>query len=254
MNEQASDRIPVPERKLIQWMDRNLFPNHPSNWDNELFREIVLAHLKPEHVLLDLGAGRGRVRQMNFRGLAARVCGVDPDERVVDNPLLDEGKVGMGESIPYPDETFDVVVSANVLEHLVRPEEVFREICRVMKPGGLFLGKTMNRLHYAAMISQITPHRFHEWVNRRRGMRADDTFPTVYRVNTPRRMREVAEATGLRLVEARLAEGRAGYLRIYAATYLLGWIYERLVNSVPGCERFRCALIGIFEKPDPNAI
>ena len=30
---------------------------------------------------------------MNFRGLAARVCGVDLDPRVVDNPMLDEGKI-----------------------------------------------------------------------------------------------------------------------------------------------------------------
>jgi hypothetical protein len=32
---------------------------------------------------------------MNFRGIARRVCGVDPDPRVVSDPYLDEGKRGL---------------------------------------------------------------------------------------------------------------------------------------------------------------
>ena len=55
---------------------------------------------------------------MNFRGLAARVCGVDLDPRVVDNPMLDEGKIADAGGIPYPDAAFDLVFADNVLEHL----------------------------------------------------------------------------------------------------------------------------------------
>jgi len=36
---------------------------------------------------LDLGAGAGIVSQMNFKGIASRVCGIDPDERVLSNPI-----------------------------------------------------------------------------------------------------------------------------------------------------------------------
>jgi SAM-dependent methyltransferase len=80
--------------------------------------------------------------QMNFRGLAARVCGVDLDPRVVDNPALDEGRVANADRIPYENERFDVVFSDNVLEHLDEPLSVFREVARVLKPGGRFLFKT----------------------------------------------------------------------------------------------------------------
>jgi len=48
----------------------------------------------------DLGAGAGIVEEMDFRGHARRICGIDPDPRVVDSPYLDEGQVGVGESIP----------------------------------------------------------------------------------------------------------------------------------------------------------
>lgn len=72
---------------------------------------------------------------MNFLGHAARICGVDLDPRVVDNPMLDEGKIADAGGIPYPDATFDVVFADNVLEHLPDPLAVFRELARVLKRG-----------------------------------------------------------------------------------------------------------------------
>ena len=44
-------------------------------------------------------------------------------------------------------------------------------------------------------------------------------------------------------------EGRPEYLRFSAPTYLLGWLYERLVNKVPGLWRFRVLLIAELRKP-----
>ena len=131
--------------RLTRWMDRVLYPRHTTNWDDQLFREIIATHIRPDSTVLDLGAGAGIVPQMNFRGLASRVCGVDPDPRVAENQYLDEAKVGLGDAIPYPDDTFDVVFADNVLEHLEHPDQVFREVARVLKPGGIFLTKTPNR-------------------------------------------------------------------------------------------------------------
>ncbi|NJL60106.1 MAG: class I SAM-dependent methyltransferase [Desulfobacteraceae bacterium] len=88
-----------------------------------------------------MGAGAGILPQLNFKGKVSQVCGIDPDERVLHNPYLDEAIVATGESVPYPDEKFDIVFSANVFEHLSDPIKVFREIYRVLKPGGLFLFK-----------------------------------------------------------------------------------------------------------------
>src|SRR5205814_738030 len=75
---------------LTRWLDSKLYPSFQSNWDDDMFRAEILTLLRPEHCLLDLGAGAGIVPQMNFKGLVARVCGVDPDERVLTNPYLDE--------------------------------------------------------------------------------------------------------------------------------------------------------------------
>ncbi len=234
---------------LVQWMDRTLYPDLASNWDDELFRQEIAARLRREYAILDLGAGAGIVSQMNFRGMAARVCGIDPDERVRSNPYLDEAAVGLGEAIPYPDESFDLVFADNVLEHLPAPEPVFKEVSRVLKPGGLFLAKTPNRWHYVALIARFTPHRFHQFLNALRGRAEADTFPTRYLVNTRRAITRVAASAGLRIQRIELVEGRPEYLRISAATYAAGYLYERLVNRLPVLAPFRVVLMATLEKP-----
>ena len=225
-------------------MDRTLYPGVENNWDDAAFREVILGHLDGgSKDVLDLGAGAGIVPHMNFREKAKKMCGVDPDPRVVDNPFLDEGIVGFGEAIPYPDDSFDVVFADNVFEHLERPAEVFAEARRVLRKGGVFLAKTPNRFHYVPLIASITPHPFHEWVNARRGREESDTFPTHYRANTPRAVRALARSEGFSRVECTLIESRPEYLRRNPVTYFAGWAYERTVNGLPFMRPFRVVMI-----------
>jgi 2-polyprenyl-3-methyl-5-hydroxy-6-metoxy-1,4-benzoquinol methylase len=90
-----------------------------------LFGERVLEFLAdtPKDVL-DVGAGAGILEQMDLRGEARWVCGIDPDPRVIENPHLDEGREGVAEAIPYPDESFDVIIANNVLEHVPDPKRM----------------------------------------------------------------------------------------------------------------------------------
>lgn len=48
-------------------------------------------------------------------------------------------KKGIGEEIPYPDNSFDIVLSFNALDHAIDPSKVLREIHRVLREGGDFL-------------------------------------------------------------------------------------------------------------------
>ncbi len=225
-------------------MDAKFYPTSARNWDDSLFRDRIIMKLTPESTVLDLGAGAGIVSQMDFRGHAARICGVDLDSRVEQNPFLDEGRVADGQAIPYPDASFDLVFADNVLEHLADPVSVFLEVSRVLKPGGRFLFKTPNKSHYMPLISRLTPHSFHRYVNRKRGRAEDDTFPTHYRANSRAEVARIAAAAGFTVESIELVEGRPEYLRMFAATYLACLAYERLVNALPVLERFRVVLIG----------
>lgn len=233
----------------VERIDRWLYPEYSRNWDDQLFRERILEHLNPGVAALDLGAGAGIVEAMNFKGLASRICGVDLDPRVLDNPMLDEGRIADADSIPYTDAVFDVVFSDNVMEHLERPAAVFAEVHRVLRPGGVLLFKTPNKTHYMPTIARLTPHRFHQFVNRLRGRAEVDTFPTRYRANTAAAVQRLAAQTGFVVERLERIEGRPEYLRISAPTYLVGAVYERLVNASERLAMFRVLMIAQLRKP-----
>lgn len=233
---------------LIQWIDRNWYPAYTKNWDDLLFRERILTQIKPDSVVLDLGAGAGIVSQMNFKSLAKKICGVDLDPRVVDNPMLDEGRVSDAGEIPYGDGLFDVVFSDNVFEHLDAPLAVYKEVARVLKPGGVLLFKTPNKWHYMPTIARMTPHGFHQYVNRLRGRAEVDTFPTRYRTNTKGDVLGFASAVGLTVERIERIEGRPEYLRMTWPTYLVGTLYERIVNSTSFLAPFRILLVCALRK------
>ncbi len=51
---------------------------------------------------------------------------------------------GDGEALPFADESVDVLVMSEVIEHLLRPEWAVWETARVLKPGGVFIMTTNN--------------------------------------------------------------------------------------------------------------
>ena len=236
----------------IDWLDRFLYPGFSDHWDDWLFRREILNHLGSSTVLLDLGAGAGILPQMDFRDHAGLVCGMDIEPSILGNPFLHEARVGSVEQLSWADNTFDVVISNNVLEHLSRPATVFAEVRRVLKPGGMFLAKTPSSLHYVALLARCTPHRFHQWFNERRGRAAKDTFPTLYRANSVGRIRRYCLSAGLLVEDVRRIEGRPEYLRFSVPSYLIGVLYERVVNSTRSLSSFRAVLIAVMSKPgDP---
>jgi SAM-dependent methyltransferase len=240
----------MTQMALKQLIDQRFYANYGDGWTSRDYRAFVSRHLTERDVLLDYGAGRGAEPLHGFRGLVARTAGVDIDDAVLENPHLDEAKVmAMNAPIPYPDGTFDVVVSANVLEHVEDPRSVFMEIRRVLRPGGLFLFKTPNKHHYVPTVARLTPHPFHLWVNRRRGVPDCDTFPTVYHANTPGTIRRLSRESGFEVESLETIEGRPEYLRAFLPLYPLGILYERTVNAIPALAPFRVVMLGALRKP-----
>jgi len=236
---------------ISAWMDRFFYPDYGDNWDDDRFRLEIERVMKPDFHCLDYGAGRGNVQQMNFKGKATFIAGVDPDEAVFSNPYVDEAKILPLPSgrIPYADESFDLVYCTNVMEHVETPEATFREVARVLKPGGVFIAKTPNKNHYMPVIARITPVSFHKFYNGLRGRETHDTFKTQYKCNSPNQVQHYQKQTGFDLNEINLWEGRPEYLRIFWPLYIFGLLYERIVNASEALAPLRSVMVFRIQKP-----
>jgi SAM-dependent methyltransferase len=215
--------------------------------EHELFDGMIRTCLRPGMSVLDAGAGRGLMYPYDYGEIAGRMVGVDTDPAVHDNPNVDETVVAPLESLPFPDATFDLVVSKYVFEHLDRPEAVMAELRRVMHVGAHLLVHTPNRRHYVALAARLTPTRFHAWFNESRGRPAEDTFPTRYRANTRAALERLAMASGFRVIEIRAIETKPDYLSFSSIAYRAGIGYERVVNRWPSLEGFRVQLLADLE-------
>jgi len=95
--------------------------------------------------LLDIGAGLGE-SAVYFALRGARVTATDLSPGMVQCALglarlhgvaLD-GVVSAAEDLQVPDETFDIVYTANTIHHVTDKARFFSEMQRVLKPGGQF--------------------------------------------------------------------------------------------------------------------
>lgn len=111
-------------------------------------RAAALAGLRPGEQVLDVGCGTGTLvlEAQRFVGRAGRVVGIDPSSQQVARARAKaarrhvpiEFQIGVIEQLPFPDETFDVVLSTLMMHHVPTPlkRQGLAEIARVLKPGG----------------------------------------------------------------------------------------------------------------------
>lgn len=91
-------------------------------------------------VVLDVGCGISTI--LNYID-AKEKHGIDPlakeYKRIFKYPKGIKVKQGRGENLPYPENSFDVVICSNALDHTENPQKTLQQIHSVLKPGGNFI-------------------------------------------------------------------------------------------------------------------
>jgi SAM-dependent methyltransferase len=109
-------------------------------------REFYDTHLQDGWRVLDLmSSWRSHLPKM--KRLTVTGLGMNEAE-MYDNLQLDSfivHNLNLDPALPFEDNTFDAALCAVSVQYLVRPVEVFREVKRVLKPGGPFIVSISNR-------------------------------------------------------------------------------------------------------------
>jgi len=101
---------------------------------------IESLHLQPEASVLEIGCATGELSE-RLAASGLRVTAVDSSERMLAAALSDStGEVrflpGSITSLPFPDNSFDAVISASVINVIDDKQQAIKEMFRVCKPGG----------------------------------------------------------------------------------------------------------------------
>lgn len=151
----AERRTDIPDVVRLQAEEHPLIDKEPAT-PPELC--LHLMHLKAYDAakefgrgkdVLDLGCNTG-YGTVQLADVARRVVGVDVAERAIDAARQRSGadrvefRVVDGSALPFTDDSFDVVISFQVLEHIADPKPFLLEIIRILRPEGVILFTTPN--------------------------------------------------------------------------------------------------------------
>ena len=131
--------------------------------------------------VLEIGSGGGVTHIVWSKAYGIDGWGIEPEgegfgdtasiaRELINANQLDPARIinATGESLPFPDASFDIVYSTNVLEHTTDPARVLREAVRVLRPGGTLQIVCPNYFsyfdgHYAAFHPPIFSNAFFQW-------------------------------------------------------------------------------------------
>ena len=135
----------VNEKSLLQ----SFYESHHKKGQrlNQSFLESIRGQLFSDWIgkskkVLDLGGRDGTLTRYYINKNNVTLADIDENalQYAKKNYQVETIKVDLNQSLPFQDNSFDVVVMAEVLEHLPYPNITLSEIKRVLKTNGEFIG------------------------------------------------------------------------------------------------------------------
>jgi 2-polyprenyl-6-hydroxyphenyl methylase/3-demethylubiquinone-9 3-methyltransferase len=168
----AASQEALRHKFLAYNAQHNVEARRYSKFRNELKYARRLKTLAPPLKLLDIACGRG-VYTAFWAEQGFETYGFDIDAALVTKArqlfsqkgLTAHFVVGRAETLPYYESFFDLCIANGVLEHVQDWQATLTELTRVLKPGGLLILTTTNKIH--PFQREINHFPFYPWIPER---------------------------------------------------------------------------------------
>jgi SAM-dependent methyltransferase len=232
-------------------VDAQLLQKHFGDWEHPYrrFERAIETEIEDGATILDVGCGRAAPVLQKFRGRCRRLIGIDCIDFVDEIAGVELYKRDLI-STGLDDESVDLIMARSVLEHVLEPEVAFKEMNRLLKPGGRFVFLTANRWDYASLVATLIPNQFHPWIVRNtEGREEADVFPTAYRANTKSQVKRLADMSGLTVRHFEYLGQYPNYLMFSRTLFRMGAAYEKFLARTPALHMLRGWIFATLEKP-----
>ncbi len=215
-----------------------------------IYFERIENQLQAETRWLDVGCGRQLLPwwmkeqaewEARLTARAESLVGVDPDFAAVrDNRSCSFKLSADATALPFAEDSFDLVTSNMVFEHVEQPLASLAEIRRVLRSGGRLLVLTPNWLDIVTLAARAIPNRWHPGiVSRAEARKAEDVYPTHFRFNRPGTVERLLAEAGFKNWRIEQLEQPATYSHIPVAARCED-LWHKLARRWPS---FRGALL-----------
>lgn len=230
---QPGDSIPIPQYLPTLTFAMSRFSDHLDSQQNQT------------PVVLDVGCGNRSDVSQYLRKEAeykAIIHGIDIDDYARENPDIDQIYIGSAEDMPFADDSYDMVSSQFLLEHVEDARKTLQSMSRVLRKNGVLLITIPNPFSPESIATKSTPYSFHiffkRWVQKVQNA-SRNTFPTRFAFKTVENIQETLYEFGFSSVEINyVAESyyrfrRRPVLGRVAIWYtnLLSWLHLKKLQS-----------------------
>jgi SAM-dependent methyltransferase len=151
---ESTQRSKLDETDDTLFYDVPRFVTHVDESFIQQLTDLYRERLKPNSVIFDMMSSwvSHLPEEMEFEHVEGH--GLN-EEELARNPQLDHyfvQNLNQKQLLPLPDQKFDAVLNTVSVQYLQRPEAVFAEIYRILKPGGIAIVSFSNRMFYQKAI------------------------------------------------------------------------------------------------------
>ena len=247
--------------KKASWrLQKKVLPG--SVWNQEVYGTLLNKQLAtiPNVRWLDAGCGcrilAGGLEPLEDAAVAraAFVVGMDPDPAgIASHRNIPKRVCGLLDRLPFQDRSFDLVTCNMVVEHLGDPLTCFAEIERVLAPGGIVIFHTPNLRNYMVFLNhtlgRMLPRKLVlRMIRAGEGRAAEDVFPTFYRMNSDKRVREIAAKLGLVVEKEEFLPPPRPFFNFFLPAALVQMLATRTMVAL-GLQQFESTMLILLRKP-----